>query len=431
MFFGRSPDSSNEPLFSSPDPLLLSQMLLEAMMLSHLIFLLLIHAANAIVLRSSGRWILDASTGQRVKLRCANWAGHQEASIPEGLQHQPVANIAQWLSTNRFNCVRLTFSIDMALNPNQRVSDSFTAAASAAGVSTSSMQNLYTQAVSKNSWLSSATTRGTFARVIQELEARNVMVILDNHVSRASWCCGTSDGNGWWASASGYNAGNSRFFDTNNWLSGLRSMASFAQSHPNVVGISLRNELRAVGSQDGNGHADWYNFVTQGARAVREGNSNLLVVVGGVSYALDLSFIYNKMLDRNVFGDKLVWEFHNYQWSGIGNTCASHQKMMGDRAGYLLVQNKTYTGPLILSEYGWAQNNPTAAENAYVSCLVQYMENNDAEWAYWALQGSYYVREGRVNFDETFGLLNSDWSGWRNSSFPRTLGRMFDVTQGP
>ncbi|RXW20660.1 hypothetical protein EST38_g5172 [Candolleomyces aberdarensis] len=322
-------------------------MLLRGRMLSHLIFLLLIHAANAIVLRSSGRWILDASTGQRVKLRCANWAGHQEASIPEGLQHQPAANIAQWLSTNRFNCVRLTFSIDMALgNPNQRVSDSFTAAASAAGVSTSSMQNLYTQAVSKNSWLSSATTRVVApGAAVQVMETGGGLPPPDN-------------------------AGNSRFFDTNNWLSGLRSMASFAQSHPNVIGISLRNELRATGSQDGNSHADWYNFVTQGARAVREGNSNLLVVVGGVNYALDLRFIYNEMLDRNVFGDKLVWEFHNYQWSGIGSTCASHQKMMGDRAGYLLVQNKTYMGPLFLSEFGWAQNNPSAAENTYVSCLV-------------------------------------------------------------
>ncbi|KAF5320056.1 hypothetical protein D9611_010308 [Ephemerocybe angulata] len=400
-------------------------------MLAHFFFLLLLHVTNAIVLRTSGRWILDAASGQRVKLRCANWAGHMETSIPEGLQNQTPAFIAQWLASNRFNCVRLTFSIDMTLNPNQRVSDSFTAAASSAGVSASSMQSLYNQAVSKNSWLSSSTTRGAFARVIQDLAASNVMVILDNHVSHPSWCCGTSDGNGWWASASGYNAANSRYFDVNNWLNGLRAMATFAQAHPNVIGISLRNELRAVSGQDGNNHADWYNFVTQGAKAVREGNSNLLVVVGGPSYALDLSFIYNKMLDKSVFGDKLVWEFHNYSWSGIGDSCTSHTKLMSDKAGYLLVANKTYTAPLFLSEYGWAQSNPSAAENAYISCLVKYLESNDAEWAYWALQGSYYVREGKINFDEGFGLLNANWSGWRNSSFPRAVGKMFDQTQGP
>ncbi|KAF5314686.1 hypothetical protein D9611_007045 [Ephemerocybe angulata] len=142
-------------------------------MRAHFIFLLLLHVVNAIVLHTSGRWIVNPS-GQRVKLRCANWAGHQEASIPGGLQQQTPATIAQWLSSDRFNCVRLTFSIDMALNPNQRVSDAFTAAGSSTGVGVSAMQNLYNQAVSKNSWLSSATTRGAYARGIQELEAKGV-----------------------------------------------------------------------------------------------------------------------------------------------------------------------------------------------------------------------------------------------------------------
>jgi len=399
-------------------------------LLRHVILFLLVNTSIAIVLRSSGRWIIDSS-GKRVKLRCLSWAGHMETNIPEGLQHQPVANIAQWIGSNRFNCVRLTYSIDMALNPDRRVSDSFTAAASPAGVSSSAMQTLYNQAVSKNSWLSSSTIRGVYARVIQELDQRGVMVILDNHNSHASWCCGTGDGNGWWASASGYNADNSRYFDTNNWINGLRSMASFAQSYPNVVGMSLRNELRAVGSQDGNNHADWYNFMGQGANAVHSANQNLLIVIGGVGYATELGYIYNKPFDRNNFPDKLVYEFHNYQWTFGTRDCTQHQKLMGDKAGYLLAQGKAYTGPLFLSEFGWSQNNPTADEVAYTSCLVKYMESNDADWAYWALMGSYYVREGKVNFDESFGVLNSDWSGWRNSSFTRAVGKMFDVTQGP
>lgn len=58
-------------------------------------------------------------------------------------------------------------------------------------------------------------------------------------------------------------------------------MANFAKSHANVVGLALRNELRAVGSQDGNNHADWYNFVAQGANAVHSTNANLLIPIGG------------------------------------------------------------------------------------------------------------------------------------------------------
>lgn len=400
------------------------------MLIKNLFILAWASIASAVALSTSDRWIVD-SQNRRVKLRCVNWAGHQEVNIPEGLQHQSVSTIASWISSNRFNCVRLTYSTDMALNPNQRVSDAFNAAASAAGVSASSMQSLYNSALSKNPWLSSATTLSTFARVVQELSSRNVLVILDNHVSKASWCCGTSDGNGWWASASGYNANNSRFFDTNKWLEGLRAMANFAKSHPNIVGMGLRNELRAVGSQDGNNHADWYNYIGQGASAVSSTNRDLLIVIGGVNYATELGFLYDRPFNRSPYGNKVVWEFHNYQWTYGNRDCNSHRTLIGNNVGFLLASGKPYTGPLWLSEFGWNQQNPSAQENSYATCLVQYMESNDADWAYWALQGSYYVRDGRVNYDETFGLLNSDWSGWRNSAFIGKLGRMWEKTQGP
>ena len=59
------------------------------------------------------------------------------------------------------------------------------------------------------------------------------------------------------------------------------------------------------------------------------------------------------------------------------------------------------------------------------------MENNDAEWAVWALQGSYYIRQGTVNYDESYGLLDGQWKDWRNPKFPAKLGKMWNVTQGP
>ncbi|KAI0707380.1 glycosyl hydrolase family 5 protein/cellulase [Earliella scabrosa] len=392
--------------------------------------LALMGMASAQVLHTSSRWILNSSN-QRVKFRCANWAGHMEVNIPEGLQYQSAAYIANWIGSNGFNCVRLTYSIDMALNPNLRVSDSFTAAASPAGVSTSTMQSLYNSVVSKNPWIANATVLSTFARVIDELKAKNVMVVLDNHNSRAGWCCTGSDGNGWWDAASGYNDANSRYFNTNNWLNGLSAMASFAASHSNVVGMSLRNELRASGGQDGNNHADWYKFVGQGLNAIHSRNPNLLMVVGGPSYATDIGFLYNSPLDRSAYPDKIVWEFHNYRWSWSYSSCDDHQSKLGQKAGFLLIQNRTFTGPLWLSEFGWNQDTPTAEEKAYYTCLANYMQGNDAEWAYWGLQGSYYVRDKQANFEETFGLVKKDWSDWRNGTFRSILGSMFDIKGGP
>ena len=382
------------------------------------------------VLHTSGRWILDESD-QRVKLRCVNWAGHMETKIPEDLQHQSTSTVAAWIASAGFNCVRLTYSIDMAINPDELASDSFVGAAEAAGVTTEDMQGLFDSAVGNNAFLSSASTRSVFGEVIDALAAENVLVILDNHNSHASWCCGMDDGNGWWASASGYEESNSRYFDTEDWLAGLSAMANFSAGYSNVVGMSLRNELRAAGSQDPNNHEDWYNFSGQGASAIHDANADLLIAVGGVSYGTDISFLGSQPFDRSAYPDKIVWEFHTYEWSADTSDCDAYQTHLGNNAGYLLTQGQEYTGPLWLSEFGWAVENPTAEETGYYTCLVSYMEGNDAEWAFWALQGSYYVRGATINYDETFGLLNSDWSDWRNPDFPSMMGAMWEVMAGP
>lgn len=139
-------------------------------------------------LKTSSRWILDAD-GKRVKLRCVNWAGHLETNTPEGLNKQPVDHIADFVAAQGFNCVRLTYSIDHALNPNAPLSQSFTSAATAAGVDVSAMNSAYAQIVEKNPFAASGTTRDAYEAVISALWDRGVMTILDNHVSKASWCC--------------------------------------------------------------------------------------------------------------------------------------------------------------------------------------------------------------------------------------------------
>lgn len=398
-----------------------------------LLFFLVAKVACAKILRTSGRWIVDAETGDRFKLRCATWAGHLETNIPEGLQHRPVANVARWVADHGFNCVRLTFSTDLALNPNQLVSESFAAAtAKVNGATSEQLSTLLNMTRTHNDWLEASTTRGAFERVIAELAAVNVTVVLDNHVSRAGDCCNERDGNGWWSQVpdTGFEMVNSRYFNAYNWTLGLESMASWASSYPNIVGMSLRNELRAV-EQQNRDNKPWYTYITEGARAVREVNRNLLIVVGGTEFGTQLGFLWDQQLDRDVFEDKLVYEFHHYTHHALGSTCDTRKEDIGRRVGYLLVQDKPFTGPLFLSSFGWPQNNPVASQSDYARCLAEYMVDNDAEWAYYALQGSYYLRQNVVDDDEPLGLLNHDWSDWRNAEFPQVLGRMFDMTQGP
>jgi hypothetical protein len=396
--------------------------------------------AQTVPLHTSSRWILDANNN-RVKLRCINWAGHMEANVPEGLHKQSIDYLADWIKKQGFNCVRLTYSIDHALKPDLKVSDSFVAAAAASGASKDAMVGLYNQAVAKNPWLANATTRDAFGAVVDALWMRGVMTLLDNHVSRAGWCCNLTDGNGWWDTAFGYNKWNSQYFHTQEWLSGLQAMATWAKSHPGIVAMGLRNEIREFLLQGSvNGRKDWYDLVGQAGRLVHGANPDVLVVVGGTQSSTDLTHVRANMLDTSGWAGKHVWEMHAYSFTvtfpNLVNSCDVVRAEYGAFAGFVLEQGEAYTAPLILSEFGVGMTGGPAQglndqDRNYLSCLAGYMEDNDAEWAVWALQGSYYVRDGSVDKDEGWGVLDHDWSTWRNPDFPAMLGGMWKVTQGP
>lgn len=76
----------------------------------------------------------------------------------------------------------------------------------------------------------------------------NVMVILDNHLTKPGWCCGNDDGNGFFGDT---------FFDPATWISGLTYMATDFKNEGNVVGMSLRNELRGPKQNVD----DWFKYV--------------------------------------------------------------------------------------------------------------------------------------------------------------------------
>lgn len=392
-------------------------------------------------LKTSSRWILDADD-QRVKLRCVNWAGHLEVNTPEGLNKQSVDYIADFVAAQGFNCVRLTYSIDHALGPDVPLSQSFTNAASAASVDVNAMNAMFAQIAEKNPALANGTTRDAYAAVIAALWKRGVMTILDNHVSKASWCCDLTDGNGWWDKGAGYNDANSRFFNTDNWLNGLESMAKWAQTQPGVIGLGLRNEIREFLLQGTfNGREDWYTYLTQAATRVHAANADLLILMGGTQSSTDLTHIRaNRNIDWSAWAGKHVWEWHAYEFTVTfalaKGDCGSLKDAYGLFDGFVLEQGKAYTAPLILSEFGFGMTGGpnmglSDAHDKYFQCLREYVLSNDSEWIIWSLMGSYYLREGTLDYDEGYGVLDHDWVGLRNKDLPTLLGPMFQVTQGP
>lgn len=74
------------------------------------------------------------------------------------------------------------------------------------------------------------------------------MVILDNHVSQPGWCCSENDGNGFFGD---------KYFNPDLWIKGLTMMATMFKGVANVVGMSLRNELRGPRQNA----PDWYWYI--------------------------------------------------------------------------------------------------------------------------------------------------------------------------
>lgn len=389
-------------------------------------------------LHSSSRWILG-SDNQRVKLRCINWAGHLEANVPEGLHKQPIDHVASWIASNGFNCVRLTYSIDMALGPDLPVEASFRQAAKNSGTDENGMMGLYNAAVQKNPFLANATVIEVFDAVQSALWDKGVMTILDNHVSKAKWCCDLDDGNGWWSDAPGYLDANSRYFDHQNWLNGLRDMATWARCKPGIVGMSLRNELRAHITQIPTAASVWLKNMPEAAANVHAANPDVLVILGGLNGGTDLTPLRDHKLDTSRWAGKNVWEAHSYSFTITTpdfGSCDVRKVNYGLLFGFVLEQGKDNTGPFFLSEFGVGmtggdKDGLNDKDSKYLSCLVDYMSDNDADWSLWAVQGSYYVRDGQLDHEETWGALDYAWSDWRNPKFKGMLGKMPEVSQFP
>ncbi|KAI0473163.1 glycoside hydrolase superfamily [Xylariaceae sp. FL0804] len=411
----------------------------------------------ALPLSTSGRWILDAHS-DRMKLRCVSWSGHLETQMPEGLNKRAVDSVAAFVAEQGFNCVRLTYSIDHALSPDTRVEQAFTNAASAAGVDLKSMQTAYSDALQHNPWVANATTRDVFERVIAALWDNGVMTLMDNHVSRAQWCCSFDDGNGWWDKGFGYTDRNSRHFKTQEWLDGLEATARWTTTQPGVMAMSLRNEPRQLllqGALPLLGAGDWKRFMSRAAARVHAANPDLLVVVSGPFAATTLLPVRAGpagAVDFDAWRGKHVWEWHAYSFSAplellpggrSSSSCPRRRALYDALAGFVLEEQEpsrpySYTAPLLLSEFGFYMLGAGGghyglrdADWHYFSCLREYAVATDMDWGLWSLEGSYYVREGVVDHDEGFGVLDHDWVGVRNSNLSVLLAPMFNVTQGP
>ncbi|KAK7400461.1 hypothetical protein VNO78_11669 [Psophocarpus tetragonolobus] len=362
------------------------------------------------------RWIIDDATGKRVKLRCAHWVAHAKPMLAEGLDKAPLNNISANVAKAGFNCIRLSYATYMFTRyANHTVRDIFHA---------NDISDTVKAIEKHNPSVLNMTHLQAYEAVVDSLGAHGVMVLIDNHVSLPQWCCSNDDQNGFFGD---------RHFNTSEWLQGLAFIAHHFKGKPNVFGMDLRNELR--GSRQ-NQH-DWYKYISQGAKTIHEVNPDFLIIISGLSFDNDLSFLKKRPLDLN-FPNKIVYESHVYSFSGDTNrwhvqpvnwVCNATIQLFHEQSGFLLSGKNP--APLFVSEFGYDMSGGSFADNKYLPCILSYFASVDLEWSLWAFQGSYYYRQGKVGPGELYGVMDDDWKEYRDPKFLQRFELLGRTLQDP
>jgi endoglucanase len=368
----------------------------------------------ALPLRTESRWIVDAN-GKRFKLASVNWYGAEELDhVVAGLDLRDVHAIAETIRTLGFNSVRLPFSNELVeLDP--LVDDARLAA---------------------NPSLKGKHALAILDAVIDALAREGLLVILDDHTSRADWCCSTDDGNGLWFSAA---------YPEASWIADWRTMVDRYAAQPAVVAVDLRNELRAANGKTptwgtpagGDPSLDWHAAAERGGNAVLGRNPSLLVIVEGLNFSNDLTGAYSLPVQL-AMDHRLVYSPHDYVFDHPSLASAADlAKTLGDWWGYLLVQGQAYTAPIWVGEFGTCHGVDTCVADTqgaglWFDALRQYLVNADIDWSYWAIDGTQARGTGRtLGAEETYGVLDVTWTASASAKLSGTLQSLVAATQGP
>lgn len=409
---------------------------------------------------TEGNQIKNAN-GEPVIFVGTNWPGSGETMIPEGIEFRSIADIVSMMKYVGYNFVRHTYPIQMIDQIYENNGTDITVQHALLYALGEDNGTRIMEMINKNNpEITNTTTRFEVLSMIAEEEKKQGMLMhLDNHISRAIWCCSHDDGNAWFDDMD---------FDVNNWHRGHRYMAEWAKKHSNIVSMSLRNELRksAVKPNLEYNWKTWWGNVSQAAENIHATNPDLLITISGLDYDIDLSALttqanlldapyVNTDMDKianaesmppmyadvanTKFGkaNKAVLELHAYKMSTYYQDhledCGAIQaglyrfgfNALGQSARPDSCTNSTdfsdpyscpeanITLPALLTEFGDAQDS-SYGNVTMQKCLREFTTKNKIGWAHWALAGSYRIRQNVVFNNDTWGLTNPTWTEFQS-----------------
>jgi endoglucanase len=334
-------------------------------------------------LRTRGRDIIDARD-TRLKLVSVNWYGaSDEQFIPGGLEVRHRSDIARVIKRLGFNSVRLPYSDEMVMsNP---------------------LIPAYLLEANKD--LIGSRALDVFTAVVTALTDEGLGVIVNNHITQSTWCCGMNPCDAAWSNSQF--GGLCRITQTEDqWIENWVTIMTPLVNNSRVIGADLRNEVRGLW-----GTMTWDKWATAAERA---GNRLLaicddwLIVVGGTSSSNDLSGVRDRPIVLDI-PDRVVYEAHVYSWSGWGSvqgmyarrSYESFVRSMRENWAYLLDEN---IAPVWVGEFG-SPHSPSIGDLNYWKNLIKYLKEVDADFGYWAIN----PRKPHANSEETYGLVKDDW----------------------
>ncbi|HSO96517.1 MAG TPA: cellulase family glycosylhydrolase [Acidimicrobiia bacterium] len=390
-------------------------------------------ALPALPLRTRGPRIVDGR-GRDVTLASVNWYGAEEQDyIVGGLDRRPLDAIAREIRALGFNTVRLPWS-NALLHDNPVVCDGSVAA---------------------NPRLRGQHALTVLDAVVRALGAQGIMVVLDNHMTTADWCCLPTDDNNLW-----YNAAPNpsqpawlQHFDTAQWLADWQTMIRRygGLQYRNVIAVDLRNEPRgsaAWGTQTGpspgcrppaQNHPDWHDAAQRGAACVLAVNPGLLVMVEGVAYSLLLDGAATAPVVLPAgHGHQLVYSPHNYSQDQASDVNADPVRLaaqLNQHWGFLA--SGSAPTPIWVGEFGTCHTATLQCgddhdqSHAWITNLARFITGNRFGWAWWPLNGTQSRGITRVAGDEeSFGVLDTTWSCQAQAALTLFLAQLPGTTRG-
>jgi endoglucanase len=234
------------------------------------------------------------------------------------------------------------------------------------------------------------------------------------------------------------------------WFAAWRALASRYRGQPAVIGADLRNEPRrdrrlGIGVRWTGRHLpvgqDWPRAARRAGNAVLRANPSLLVLVEGSNYATDLRGVARRPV-RLAVAHRLVYSAQENAFTDRSVTTPRQLRArLGAWWGWLLVQHRWWTTPVLVGEFGSCHpEDAGCTDGAWMAAMTAYLRAGDLDWTYWSMNGTGARGSGEPATCDTtlrfpgcpegYGLSDATWSRDASPGLSATLRALSPASQG-